>query len=100
MRKQRRQNRLKSYDYSQAGYYFVTLCTQSGEEWFGKIEKGEMILNGYGAIAANYWEEIPKHYLNVRLEEWVIMPNHIHGIIGISSSASVGTEQCSGLSRI
>ncbi len=95
MLKQRKQNRLRNYDYSQAGYYFVTLCTQSKQEWLGKIDEEEIILNEYGAIAAVYWKEISKHYPNVILDEWVIMPNHIHGIIVISPSASVGTEQCS-----
>ncbi len=97
MLKQRKQNRLRNYDYSQAGYYFVTVCTQSKQEWLGKIDKGEIILNGYGVIAAYYWEKIPKHYPNVILDEWIIMPNHIHGIVVItpSVSASVGTEQCS-----
>ncbi len=93
--KGRKPNRLPRYDYSQNGYYFVTICAHGRKEWLGKVDKGEIILSSYGAIAAIYWKEIPKHYSNVILDEWVIMPNHIHGIIVISSSAFVGTEQCS-----
>ncbi|MCX5699193.1 MAG: transposase [Candidatus Omnitrophica bacterium] len=88
----RKTNRLQKYDYSQGGYYFVTICTKGRGEWFGKIENGAMVLNEYGAIAAIYWADIPKYYPGVGMDEWVVMPNHIHGIIVISP---VGTEQCS-----
>ena len=84
---------LKEYDYSSTGYYFVTICTQNREEIFGKIEFGSMKLNKYGKIANQIWKGIPNHYTNVELDEFVIMPNHIHGIIIIDEN--VGTEQCS-----
>jgi len=88
--------RLREYDYSQPGYYFVTICVYEHAELFGKINNNEMILNEYGAIASIYWQEIPKHYPNVELDKWVIMPNHVHGIIIISDDTrDVGTEQCS-----
>jgi len=89
----RKHNRLSKYDYSQNGYYFVTICTRNKQEYFGKIENGKMVLNKYGTIVAIYWEGIPKHYQGVTLDEWRIMPNHIHGIIVISNT--VGTEHCS-----
>jgi putative transposase len=93
IRKDRKSNRLRDYDYSQGGYYFITMCTQNRQEWLGRIDNEEMILNEYGTIAAIYWKEIPKHYPNVTLDEWAIMPNHIHGIIVLSPFA--GTEHCS-----
>jgi putative transposase len=93
--KNRKNNRLQRYDYSCTGCYFVTMCVQDRQEWLGKIEKEAMVLNEYGTIAAIHWEDIPKYYPNVELDEWVIMPNHIHGIIVISSgTAHVGTAQC------
>jgi REP element-mobilizing transposase RayT len=73
--------RLKGYDYSQAGLYFVTICVQNRSCLFGKIETDEMILNDAGQIATQCWLEIPQHYPDAVLHECVIMPNHVHGII-------------------
>ncbi|KAA3596336.1 MAG: hypothetical protein DWQ06_15790 [Calditrichaeota bacterium] len=81
--KNRKLNRLKNYDYSQNGFYFVTLCTKNRIEYFGRIENGKMILNEFGEFAEKCWYEIPEHFPNVRLDEFVIMPNHIHGVIVI-----------------
>jgi putative transposase len=80
--------RLKGYDYSKAGLYFITLCCQDRLPLFGQIVRGnnasvQMILNDAGHIADKCWLEIPMHYPNVILHEYVIMPNHIHGIIEI-----------------
>lgn len=77
----RKQFRLKNYDYSQNGYYFVTICTKYQDKWFGEIINGEMILSEIGKMAKKYWLEIPKHYPNIKLDEYVIMPNHVHGIL-------------------
>ncbi|PIE87595.1 MAG: hypothetical protein CSA01_00130 [Bacteroidetes bacterium] len=77
----RKSIRLRGYDYSQPGLYFVTICCQNRHHLFGKIEKGIMILNDAGQIANNCWLEIPKHFPNVILHSYVIMPNHVHGII-------------------
>jgi hypothetical protein len=52
---ERKPNRLRKYDYSQDGYYFVTVCTKDRKEWFGLIEKDEMVLNQYGKIAEDFW---------------------------------------------
>jgi len=82
--KQRKQNRLKNYDYSQSGYYFVTICTQNREEWFGRIENGVMGLNGNGQIVENQWVWLAKQYPYVVLDSYVVMPNHFHGVIGIN----------------
>lgn len=74
--------RLKGYDYSKEGLYFVTICCQDICR-FGKIISGDMIINEMGKIAERCWLQIPEHFPNVVLHELVIMPNHIHGIIEI-----------------
>jgi len=80
----RRSIRLKAYDYTQAGAYFVTMCTRNRERLFGRIVDGEMHLNQHGRIVAGCWEWLSKQYAYADIDEWVIMPNHLHGIIGIT----------------
>lgn len=81
----RRKNvRLPGFDYSQAGYYFITICTQDERCLFGEVQNGAMTLNVLGMVVQRYWQEIPKHYQNVELDAFVIMPNHMHGIIVIN----------------
>ncbi len=77
----RRLNRLKDYDYSQPGAYFITICTKKRGCLLGEIEKDRMKVNHYGEIVRLSWLELPQHYSNVELDAFVIMPNHIHGII-------------------
>lgn len=77
----RRSLRLKNYNYFQPGAHFITICTYNRVCTFGGIVNGEMILNGYGNIAQQCWLEIPKHFPDVEFDEFVIIPNHIHGII-------------------
>ena len=77
----RKPTRLKNHDYSQAGYYFVTVCTYNRIELFGKIEVDQMVLNQFGNIAQNAWLDLPNHHKNIKLDEYIVMPNHIHGII-------------------
>ncbi|MEP7168016.1 MAG: transposase [Bacteroidota bacterium] len=77
----RRSIRLKGYDYSQSGAYFITICCQDMKHRFGKIENGEMILNEYGIIAYNEWGKLSERFLNFELDVFQIMPNHLHGII-------------------
>ena len=91
----RRSIRLKEYDYSQKGLYFITICTHNHLCLFGKISNGKMILNDAGKIAKKCWLDIPEHYPNTRLHEYVIMPNHVHGIIEII--VSVGANNYSPL---
>jgi putative transposase len=79
----RRSVRLQGYDYSQAGVYFVTLVTWRREALFGEIVNAEMILNRYGEIVQKWWLEIHIHFPNVETGAFVIMPNHVHGIIFI-----------------
>lgn len=93
--RKRKLNRLKEYDYSKTGYYFITLCTENGMEYLGKVENEKMILNQFGRIAENCWNDIPNFYEDVKIDEFIIMPNHIHGIIVIQENDYKRTEQCS-----
>lgn len=77
----RRSIRLKGYDYSRSGAYFVTICTQNRECLFGEIVDGKMRLNEPGRILQTTWDALPKHYPHVELDAWIIMPNHVHGIV-------------------
>jgi REP element-mobilizing transposase RayT len=81
----RRSIRLPGYDYSQEGAYYVTVVVQGRECLFGEIVDGKMHLNEYGKIVQKWWEEIPIHFPNVELGAFVIMPNHVHGIIFITT---------------
>ncbi|NQT49923.1 hypothetical protein HQ571_04475 [Candidatus Kuenenbacteria bacterium] len=78
--------RLPGFDYAQSGFYFVTICAKErGHHDFGKIVDGEMRLSEIGNVTNKCWLEIPKHYPNAQLWEYVVMPNHVHGIIRICS---------------
>ena len=81
----RRSIRLQDYDYSQEGYYFVTRCTKDRIEYFGEIKNGEMELSKIEEIVQKCWYEIPEHFNNVTLDEFIIMSNHVHGIIVIEN---------------
>ncbi|MEX1003671.1 MAG: hypothetical protein WDZ35_16245 [Crocinitomicaceae bacterium] len=82
----RRSIRLKGYDYSTAGAYFITLCTQDRAPLFGEIAGGEMMLNEYGNIALEEWHKTPDIRPNIGLGEFIVMPDHMHGIIIINYS--------------
>ena len=77
----RRATRLQGYDYSQSGAYFVTICVQHRQCIFGTIIDGKMHLNEISKIVVEWWNHIPQHFSFVKLDEYVIMPNHMHGII-------------------
>jgi REP element-mobilizing transposase RayT len=79
--KERKLTRLKGYDYSHNGYYFVTICTKDREEWFGKVENGKMVLSTSGEVAGNSWAEIPLHFQQIQIDQFSVMPNHVHGIL-------------------
>ena len=83
----RRSIRLKGYDYTQPGAYFITICTQGRECLFGEIIDGEMHLNEAGQIVVQTWQDLPNHISNVQLDAFVVMPNHVHGIIIITERA-------------
>ena len=77
----RKSNRLQHHDYSQAGYYFVTLCTQNRKELFGAIIDSQMITNAAGGMVRKTWNELPIFYHGIQIDQFQVMPNHIHGII-------------------
>ena len=77
--------RLKNYNYSQNGYYFITICTKNRIFYFGDIFNKKMKLSKIGRIAKICWVEIPRHFDNVKLDAFTIMPDHLHGIIVIDS---------------
>jgi REP element-mobilizing transposase RayT len=80
---QRRSIRLKEYDYSQEGAYFVTICTHKKVCILSEITNGEMRLNKYGNVVIKCWLEVPHHFPNVEIDTFVVMPNHFHGILVI-----------------
>jgi putative transposase len=83
----RRSIRLKGYDYSQAGFYFITLVAHDRVHRFGEIKDEEMLLNKYGAIAGAEWEKTETIREDVKVDALVVMPNHVHGIIQIVKPA-------------
>lgn len=89
----RRSIRLKGYDYSQAGAYFVTICTQNRAEIFGEIRNGEMALSEAGKMIDHWWNVLPSKFSNVILDAFVIMPDHMHGILVIDDEVNVGADQ-------
>ena len=92
----RKSIRLKGYDYSQAGLYFITICCENREHRFGKIVVGagftpaQMILNDYGEVAYNEWAKLPERFTNFELDVFQIMPNHMHGIIVLNDVVGAG----------
>ncbi len=87
----RRSIRLKDYDYSQAGAYFITICTYKKQCMLGNIINGEMVLNKYGKVVEEEWYRSATIRLEVELDAFVVMPNHIHGIVVIVES-TVGAQ--------
>lgn len=104
----RRSIRLKGYDYSQAGLYFITICTQNRKHFFGEIRSGnhmgdhegrpytEMILNDAGCMVETEWLKIPQRFPNVVLHEYVVMPNHFHAIMEIVGATLVVAQNMVG----
>ena len=84
--------RLKGYDYSKPGQYFITICTHDREYFFGEIKCLRMVLSEMGKIAVTCWKEIPSHFTHVRLGNFVVMPNHIHGILIILDDDNRGGD--------
>ena len=79
----RRSIRLPDYDYSQAGAYFVTIVAWHRECLFGDVVNKEIVLSKFGLIAKQQWEKLPERFPNIELGAYMIMPNHMHGIIEI-----------------
>jgi len=83
MQHHRRSIRLREYDYSQPGFYFITVCTAQRECLFGEIVDGEMVLNEYGQMVRDEWAKTASIRREITLDEYVIMPNHFHRILVI-----------------
>ncbi|MEJ5348028.1 MAG: transposase [Desulfosoma sp.] len=79
----RRSIRLKGYDYTQPGAYFVTICTQDRTCLFGEVVNGQMQLNEAGRRVVTEWETLPERFPCIQLDAFVVMPNHVHGIVWI-----------------
>src|SRR5579862_862143 len=95
-RPHRRSLRLSGYDYSQAGAYFITACTHGRVMLFGEVIDCSVRLNELGAIVQQTWDDLPTHYRGVDLDAFVVMPNHVHGIIVLADQP----EPRHGLSEI
>jgi len=85
MIRERKLNRLPGYDYSNSGCYFVTICTKNKGEVLGKVENGEVILNNLGKVVKNQWLWLMDRYKYLKYDEWIIMPDHVHGIMKIEN---------------
>ncbi len=83
----RRSIRLNGYDYSKSGAYFITICTHDREHLFGDIIDEIMVLNKFGDITRSHWQQLSQHHPNIIMDESIVMPNHLHGIIVLESSS-------------
>jgi hypothetical protein len=92
MNKNRQSIRLRGYDYSQSGAYFVTICTQNKKCFFGNMVNDEMVLNDSGRMINMIWNELPINYPGVNIDEFQIMPNHVHGIIVLDNGQARGFD--------
>jgi putative transposase len=92
---------MKDWDYTAVGWYFITICTGARIPFFGEIEEGDMHRSTLGEIALRCWLEIPNHFSQASLDEFIIMPNHLHGIIVINTpdirEGSVETQHAASL---
>lgn len=88
----RRNLRLQGYDYSWQGAYFVTLCTRDKQSLFGQIINSTMKLNPFGEVVESVWKEIPLHYPQINNQVFIVMPNHVHGIVTINQVERAGSK--------
>ncbi len=88
----RRSIRLKGYDYTRPGAYFVTINVAERECIFGEVKEGRMILSRFGKIVQGAWLELPNHYPHIRLDAFCIMPDHVHGIIVLTGDDDTGGQ--------
>jgi REP element-mobilizing transposase RayT len=91
----RRSIRLKGYDYSSGGMYFFTACTHDRVLLFGRIHEGQMEESDFGAIIRQHWTALPQRFLTIKLDAFVVMPNHVHGIIVLTESVGAGSHRTS-----
>lgn len=90
--KNRKSSRLKNWDYGSDAAYFITICTQNREHFFGEIQNEKMHVSPAGAIAYVLWYEIKNHAQNIELGEFVVMPNHIHGILILDGNDGITND--------
>ncbi len=83
-----------NWDYTNHGAYFITICTKNRVHHFSTIEKGKSKLSTIGAIVQGFWYDIPRHFDHVELGEFIVMPNHIHGVLILKPSIPVETLHC------
>ncbi len=93
-------NRLQNWNYGWNASYFVTICTQGRECYFGRVLNGKMELSGTGIIANVLWCEITNHSKNIELGEFVVMPNHVHGILILNGNDDANVETTHALSLL
>ena len=87
--KRRRSLRLPGYDYSQPGAYFITICTRNRLSIFGRVDQGKMQLNKNGIIATRKWEQLDERFPEIEIDEFIVMPDHMHGIVIISDVGAI-----------
>ena len=85
-RRRRRSIRLQDYDYSQAGAYYITVCTRNRECLFGNVVNGQMQLYDAGLIVQSVWDRLAQFYNGIELDGFIVMPNHVHGVIVIRAA--------------
>ena len=78
---------MRGYDYTREGFYYVTICTYKQEHLLGEIKNGKMLLNAYGQIVRDTWNDLPNHIAGIELDAFQIMPNHVHAVISIVPGA-------------
>jgi REP element-mobilizing transposase RayT len=84
--KERKNNRMNGHDYSKCGWYFITICTKDKQHFFCEILNGKMLLNEYGAIVEKQWLWLADRYDYIKLDKYIVMPDHIHGILIIENN--------------
>ena len=84
MKPQRKSPRLQGYDYTQEGAYFITICVQNRRSLFGKITENTFTRNAAGDMVTVWWEKLPEKFPDIELDEYIVMPNHFHGIVVIN----------------
>ena len=85
--------RLRGHDYSAPGYYFVTICTEGRMHFFGRLRANRVILNEYGMVARREWIKTAQIRTYVQLDAFIIMPDHVHGIIHITNKSNSGQKR-------
>ena len=89
----RRSVRLQGWDYSSPGMYYITICTHLRECLFGEVIDAEMRLNEFGNVADTCWQAIPGHTQRIELDEWAVMPNHVHLLFVLNERDAVGATR-------